>query len=127
MCSNYVLTKGYDQQLLQAAKWRQAQRAQQFAQRQLILWEAEPWDDNYDNGNGGDANGIQTLNLIGRDGGDDTQEQKNSPSSVVSGLASLWRGDAQRNKKKETKISLRDRVEGVLAQDREDAWDSDNQ
>ncbi|KAG7672442.1 hypothetical protein KSW81_001406 [Nannochloris sp. 'desiccata'] len=78
-----------------AAKWRQAQRAEKLRERRLVVWEV------------------------------DEIEPWEAEEEVPSGgglLVGMLRG---RRPEKKKKVDLKSRVAGMLAQDREDAWEAE--
>ena len=96
-----------------AAKWRQAQRAQQLRQRRLVVWEVDdidPWNEQDDAGGEGVGGGGEKENKEGGGGG---------------GLVALFKGKeggVRGGPERKKKVDIRSRVAGMLAQDREDAW-----
>jgi hypothetical protein len=78
-----------------AAKWRQAQRAEKLRERRLVVWEVDE---------------IEPW-----------EEEKEIPSGGGL-LVGMLRG---RRPEKKKKVDLKSRVAGMLAQDREDAWEAE--
>jgi hypothetical protein len=79
-----------------AAKWRQAQRAEKLRERRLVVWEVDE---------------IEPW-----------EEEEEAPSTGGL-LVGMLRG---RRPEKKKKVDLRSRVAGMLAQDREDAWEAED-
>lgn len=76
---------------MQAAKWRQAQRADQIRQRRLIVWEVD-------------------------------EVESEEEEEEASGFAALLRRGGRSPKRQ---VNIRDRVAGVLAQDRDEGWEGE--
>jgi hypothetical protein len=79
-----------------AAKWRQAQRAEKLRERRLVVWEVDEIE---------------------------PWEEKEEQPSGGGMLAGMLRG---RRPEKKKKVDLKSRVAGMLAQDREDAWEAED-
>jgi len=103
---------------LAAAKWRMQQRTDSYSQRRLIVWEVdelEPWEMEEKEGDGGYGGEY--------DGNGDGGEEETTMGIPGGGfVASLFGG---KGKKKRREVDIKKRVSGVLAQDRDEAWEEE--
>ena len=108
-----------------AARWRQQQRGDVHAQRRLIVWEVdeiEPWVSS-GSGRGGGAACVllcRTRRLPSHVRAPTNAARQEEEEEGPSGLAALLPG-----RRKERRVNLRERMAGILAQDREEAAEAD--